>query len=266
MSEVNKPVVNPELLEAITAMKADNTPENRNKMITLMMRAKFLSPVTIDPPPAVPESGQPVKLEAGSKISFHLITNADNQKFFMAFSDMQEAKKWNKNPEAQTAVLTFDDYASFILGGESDADGYVIDPFGVNLIFTKDLVRSLKEQKELIEKGSAQRTLNKDEPVKVGQPSTLPQELLDALSECMKSMKNISSAYFSLMQQGELQSFLIVVDFEGDKKEVFNTLAEAARPHLMGMLISFIEIDSDLGAHAVKEIAPFYKKRFSLFS
>lgn len=268
MSESNKPkpITNPELLAAIESMRQDGSQENMNKMITIMMESKFLSPVIIDPPPAVSEGDQPINLGEGSKISFNLITNADNKKFFMAFSDHEELRKWKNEPNQQTAILTFDDYAGFILKEDSNADGYVINPFGANIIFTKEQVKSLKEQKDIIEKGAVKHKINKDEPVKIGQPRVMPKELIDALAERMRKMKNISSAYFTMMQQGDIQSFLVVVDFEGDREEVFNSLAEVARPYLEGMFISFVEMNSELGANAVREITPFYKKRFSLFS
>lgn len=267
MPDVNKPITNPDFLAAVDAMRQDNSPENRNKAITEMMKAHFLAPVTIDPPPPAQEPGQPIQLGPGSKINFHLITNADNLKFFMAFTDWDELYKWQRNEGQQTVILTFDDYASLILKEDCDADGYVINPFGVNVVFTREQVRSLKEQKDLIEKGASIRTLNKNEPVKIGQPRVLPQELLDALSAQMKQMKNIASAYFAIMQQGEMQSFLIVVDFEGEKQEVFGALAEVARPHLGPMVISFTELDSELGENATRDQAPFYqKKRFGFLS
>lgn len=275
------PIKNPEFIEAINAMKQDNTPDNRNKMLNEMMRSRFLAPVTIDPPPVANEGDEPVKLEAGSKINFHLITNNDGQKFFMAFTDMDELHKWHNADGQQTAVLTFDDYAGLILNQDSNSDGYVINPFGANLVFPKDLVRSLRERKELIEKerrefienerrersniNVSEQVIKKDE-VRIGQPKTLPQELLDALYEKMKKMKNISSAYFTLLMRGEIQSFLFVVDFEGDKKEVFDELATVARPLLNGMPISFAEYDSEMGAAATKDIIPFYKKRRGLFN
>jgi hypothetical protein len=61
------------------------------------------------------------------------------------------------------------------------------------------------------------------------------------------------------------KSFLIIVDFEGNKEEIFKGIADAATPYLNGMFIDMAGIDK-WSKDVVKDIEPFYKKKlFGLF-
>jgi hypothetical protein len=62
------------------------------------------------------------------------------------------------------------------------------------------------------------------------------------------------------MSQGEDESYLIVLDYIGDKKDVFDALAEAAKPYTGGMLLDIMGSGSDLGSKIVDKVTPFFEK------
>ena len=87
MIDINQPVANPKLLEAIAVMKADGSSGNLNRVINEVMRAKFLSPVTIASALEPDEDYDAAVRKENSAISFHLIEDDMNHSYFPAFTD-----------------------------------------------------------------------------------------------------------------------------------------------------------------------------------
>lgn len=125
-------ITNIYLVEALRRMKADNTPQARGAVIDeTVMRAKFLMPVTI----------------RDKAVRFNMVTNSNNQNYFMAFTDWEEMKPCISGPEQKAFIMTFDDYA--MLEKKSDkTSGFVINPFTANLIFKKDYILQMYDKKK----------------------------------------------------------------------------------------------------------------------
>ncbi len=267
MVDINKPVTNPELIAAINAMRENYTKENQDRVFIEVLKAHFISPAVITPAPEPSEEGGKAVLKEGTQISFNLIENTAKLQYFLAFTDWDELEKWSKNENQQTLILTFDDLAAMVLDENSDASGFVINPFGGNLIFDKNLIMAIKAENERrASVGATEQVVEKDTPVQLGKPSVYPEEMVKAIIEHMKKQKNVKAAYLQLMTKGEEQSYLLVVDFEGDRKETFNKIAYSAKQYLKDMFIDMVPYDSDFGRDAAKNVEPFYKrKKFGLF-
>lgn len=165
--EYGKQVSNPMLVGAIELMKAEDTPDHRNMFINEMMNAKFLAPAIVTPKPETDESGK-VTIQPGSQIQFPMLTAPEGKQFFMAFSDETELKKWKDEQEQQTFSLTFDDYAAMLLrkdknGNTSPALGFVINPFGGNIVITKEMAARLMGAKLAKMKGAQPPTSKRPE-------------------------------------------------------------------------------------------------------
>lgn len=140
--EYNKSVSNPILVGAIELMKADNSPEHRNLFTNEMLKAEFFLPAQITPEPSMDDKGQ-VKLTAENKVQFPMLTAPDGKVFFMAFTDKMELKKWKDEEKQHTFAAVFDEYASMILRKDSQAAGFVINPFGSNIVVPKEMIGSV---------------------------------------------------------------------------------------------------------------------------
>lgn len=145
--EFNKPVSNPMMVGSIELLKAEDTPEHRQMFLDELQKAKFLAPVVIDPVPQPDEKGQ-VKIARDAKVQFPMLSTEDGRKFFMAFTDWTELKKWRDEENQQTFAMNFDDYAGMLLrkdaqGNISPALGFVINPFGGNIVVTREMVASM---------------------------------------------------------------------------------------------------------------------------
>ena len=61
---------------------------------------------------------------------------------------MTELKRWRDEENQQTFAMNFDDYAGMLLrkdaqGNISPALGFVINPFGGNIVVTREMVASM---------------------------------------------------------------------------------------------------------------------------
>lgn len=138
--EYNKSVSNPLLMGAIQLMKAENTPEHKKMVSDEIVKAQFLTPATVTP---VPEPGE-TKLGPGSHVQLPVLAAPNGKQFFMAFTDMAELKKWKDEEGLQTLAMTFDDYAAMMFkkdeqGKVSPVVGFVINPFGENIIVPREM-------------------------------------------------------------------------------------------------------------------------------
>ena len=90
--------------------------------------------------------------------------------------------------------------------------------------------------------------------------------MIDEICKYLKTKKNVNAAYLRLMVKDIEQSYLIVVDFSGDKNEVFSGIANAGVPFSNGKYLDFVPLSSSFGKEAVENVIPFYKKKkFGIF-
>ena len=139
--EYNKSVSNPLLMGAIQLMKAENTPEHKKMLSDEIVKAQYLTPATVTP---VPEPGE-TKLGPGSHVQLPVLAAPNGKQFFMAFTDMAELKKWKDEEGQQTLAMSFEDYGAMLFkkddqGNISPVAGFVINPFGENIIVPKEMV------------------------------------------------------------------------------------------------------------------------------
>ena len=146
--EFNKTVVNPMLVGSIQLMKEEDTPEHRNMFVSELQKASLISPALIDPEPV--ENGEGTLVIApGSKIQFPMIFAPNKKSFFMGFTDMSEYKKWQeKNKNLPFFALKFEDYVGMLMrkdarGNVCPALGFVINPYGENVIVPRELVAGI---------------------------------------------------------------------------------------------------------------------------
>ncbi len=108
------------------------------------MKATFLAPVVIDPPPVADEQGL-FSISPGSQIQFPMLQAPDGKRFFMAYTDWEELRKWKNEDNQQTFGLKLVEYADMLFrkdenGNTPPAAGFVINPYGGNMAMTKELI------------------------------------------------------------------------------------------------------------------------------
>jgi len=139
--------------------------------------------------------------------------------------------------------------------------GFVINPYTHNIAVHRDVI-------ERITAGPVSQWTAEDETkVKIGLPANDPVEMKQAIAKHLKSQKSVKSAWLVLMEKGGEFSFLIAVEFTGDRTATFQGIASVAIPKLrQGELVDMIEADSHLGQQIMQDYPPFYKRKvFGIF-
>lgn len=138
-------ISNPELVEAIEAMRKDFTPENQNKVLNYALQATFLVPcVVTEDTQLVAEADNHVHFEEKPQVKFLLIQHPDKGTFFPAFTDSSELVKFISEQEYQPFGMKFTDLATLTEQTPTVA-GFVLNPYSHNLPFTKELLSDMRE-------------------------------------------------------------------------------------------------------------------------
>lgn len=249
------------LLEAIAEMKKSNNPQTQSNMLDKMVVAQYLAPVSLTPEPKTEMSMMgKVSLPPDTKIRFHMIESGKGEKYFLAFTSFQEMAKWRENANVPSIVVTFNDYANLLAKAEEDAEiaGFVIDPFGANMVFTKSQALEIKKIKDRHD--SNVNRINEGEEVYIGEPMKYPTEMVEAIKAYLQEQYIINKAYLQLMCRGEDESYVIVLDYEGDNRGIMEKVAEVARPYMSDKPVDLIGVGTDLGKKIAEKVTPFFER------
>lgn len=267
ISKNSKDIKNPALLEAIEDMQEDNNPANVNRMIDCVMTAQFITPGKVSKPQNVAKTDKngSTVMQQETQVQFQLIENQDKEKFFPAFTDQEEKKKWAVSEGKDDVIMTFDGFAQVLAEKDCNVKGFVINPFGKSVAFPKPMVMSLKEQKDEREKNSGltQQTFNADDKVELGDPDPdkYPIDMMAAIINFLQERSDVREAYLKMFkrEQDEKPSYLVIVDFDGEKmEEIFKGISMSASPYLDGYQLSMMPYTVPFAQKAVEDDEPFF--------
>ncbi len=226
----------------------------------IVMNARFISAVKFSEEPVLNPNGT-VKISDGTKMTFALLSDKTEKRFFPAFTSPDELMKWKTAQEGlpKTVNLGFDDYAALVLDRHG-ADGIVIDPFGGNLMLNAKIIRHWRERKQMLTMGHYETKLETGEKLKITDPAPYPEKLAEALSGTAKGIPGIKTMWLRHMSNDGRESHLVVVEFEGDTNKVFSALGEAGKPYLDGLPLDMISSANKVGKDASDNVEPFYTR------
>lgn len=138
-------ITNPMLTGAMELMKSSDTIEHREMFVGEMLHAKFLSPVVIDPLPEADENGIS-KIGKDARIQLPMLTAPDGKHFFMAFTDLDELQKWNKESGQQIFGFEFADYVGMLRNAKETCNGFVINPYSHNVVLPSEFVEAIAQK------------------------------------------------------------------------------------------------------------------------
>lgn len=257
--DINKPLENFRLNVLLKETKENQTETGMNMLFEeIVMNAHFLSVIFLSELPKPNEDGT-ATFQKNTTMQMPMLSSAGGKHFYPVFTDHAELAKWQKMEKPNTLILIFDDYAAFLEKNEQ-AEGIVINPFSDNFVLNRKLMAHLKAQKDLRTKGVSRNKITKDTKVMVGEPKEYPTEMVEALQAHMKGVPAIERAWLRLMIKDNVQSFLVVVDFAGNREEIFGQIAAVARPYLKNIYLDMIPYQDGFGKKAVENVEPFYQK------
>lgn len=239
---------NTKLLELVEKLKEEKTMEAQSDVISAVLKARFLCPVILE---NAPKGGGKIEVGKDTKIQFSVIKTKEDKNFLIAFTSDEEVNKWQKSKVQQSIIYTFEDYAMISTNNEN-LEGFIIDPMGCNLAFTKQMIKEIKQNI------TRESIVEKDTQVELGIPKDYPEELVKKLKDLFLNIPQVTKAYLLLMTKQEELSYLLIVDASGNEKEYFNTIASAAIPFLNAMPLNLLPANTELGQNVAQSFEPFY--------
>lgn len=148
MNQTSEEIRNPRLIEAMRAMLRHDNAKTRGHMAEELMASRLLAPV----------QRQTILTERegpSTRVRFEDIQNSEGDKYYLAFTDIEEYNKWNEDgTHGQALIMTMEDFGNILIRSINDLKGFVINPFGENISISKSLLLSLLKQKEAREHAS----------------------------------------------------------------------------------------------------------------
>lgn len=256
-TDINIPVTNPELVHAIEAFRATPTPETEQAMVEALRPALFLVPFEGDLGPRQETADGKTVLLQGATINFPLLSDPQGQPLNIAFTDWEELYRWRSEPNQKTLVSPFTDLASLALNENSRSIGVMINPSGnAPLFINRDRLARLTGHVNPVQ-------TDKEEEVLTGEPAEYPLALAQAIADTAKYMREIKRVWLALMQRQHepSQSFLVVVEFEGDRRLLFDRIGKAAVPHLPdGKSLDMVPANTPFGQSVIANRKPFFRR------
>ncbi|OJE40652.1 hypothetical protein BAQ49_12775 [Bacillus proteolyticus] len=249
--DINQPLTNPDLISSLVNLQKEYNQTNEHQFFKDMLEAKFLAPVIINPSPNSKDGK--ATLNENTTLTLINITDVNGVNYLPAFTDWSELRKWNQDDNIQTLIFTFKDYEKIILEDTRGLNGFVLNPFGQNIIFGREQIQSVNNSVIKVEK---------NESVMLGIPKNYPIEMVEALKDYLPKLSSVKKVYLMLMVRGEVdQSYLLVVDSNGNYNEIFEEMAEIATKYLnLEEKLDFVPLNTGLGRSAVEDQKPFYSK------
>lgn len=259
--DIQKPITNPRIKGLMRQAAGAPTEEMMNLVYEeFAMNARFISVILLSEEPITNEDGT-ATFKEGATMQLPLLTAPDGSRFYPAFTDKEEMAKWQDMKEPKTVLLSLHDYVALVMKNE-DTKGIVVNPFSENMMMDKKILEHLRKKKELLVTGMTKESISDKTPMTLSDFTEFPVELAKAMEEVMKEESCVEQAWLRLMKKDGEISYLLVIDVSlpGNLEMIFNRIAEAARPHLHGMLVNIISYKSDFGRKATEGVPSFYQK------
>ncbi|NLC96572.1 MAG: enhanced serine sensitivity protein SseB [Erysipelotrichaceae bacterium] len=247
----NKPIENSSLIEAINNLKLNPNKISENMFFSELKKAKFIIPVKFNKQPTVDDNNNYV-FDKDVSINLILIKDLKDTYYYPAFLDYGSFKTWNKNVELSNIITDYQGYHQFLNSESNKAKGVAIDPFGLNIICSKELIDDLVD-------GNMNKINIDDKPI-ISNPKIYPTSMVNALYDYLKENKNVNKVFLKTLVYPDNMKFLIIVDKDCDDS-IFINLREIAFPFSKGVELVFININEEMAINAIKERdIPFFER------
>lgn len=245
--DINKPITNPRLLNAIEEMRKDNTKEQF--FVNELFKANFLCPAKVELKNSEKGGKGQITLGEGSTIALTSIDDQQGKHYLMAFTDWEEIGKWSREENIQTIILICEEYQQILNKEDSPYAGFVINPYGANIMLNKDLLNGIHPSEMIMQVG---------ESVMIGEPKDYPTDMVEKLKQMFKDIKEIRGAYLLWMARNNETSYLLVLNANGNEQKFFPVVGEICQPYLKGNFIDMVPYSTQFGQRAVENQKPFY--------
>lgn len=256
---LDQDVVNKKFEDAMKNWNAGDSIEKQDILFTNFIKAELLIPVTLDEEPVQNKDGV-LTMVPDTGFHFPMIEAKDGKVFLLAFTSQEEFKKYADGTDIHTIQGSYKDFVYMLDNARNPGvSGVVINPFNESITIFRELLLAIKDRKDMMDHGHANKIFAKGQQVVISEPKNQPVALIEAVKQYMESNDAIKAGYLRVMITSNSTTYLLVVDHDGEEQEIFDVIAECAKPYLRGMMLDLINLDTELGEKATTNIEAFYQ-------
>ncbi len=229
MAQLKKPTIkNPDLVAAMADFKQSQNPQTEEAMLSAIQEASFIAPISLRT--SLDEVEPDENGQRQVQASLMAVTNKAGTKLFPAFTDWLEFLKWKNDPDAETMVITFDQYCDILLKQNIDIRGIVINPAENNIVMHKEKMAEIKGV-TLPETSTATPNTNGNHtisPLLGTDKLTNPDVVAAAVRLRNEPSQEVQNQLFTALRKGRFVAPAIIRDFPKEVKpgEKANAKAE----------------------------------------
>ncbi len=225
----------------------------------MVENAKFLVPVELNAEPVKDKDGE-LCVPASENVTFVIFSLDEKQRFIPIFSDTETYGKWeDKAANVHAMTLDFPSLASLLEKTALD-EGLVLNPFTDNMMIKHDIALKWFEQFQIARNGAARHAIPASMADSVYSLNPYPFQLSNVLCEAARSTPAINAMWLLGINLNNEDSYLLIVDFTGDRQKTISPLGEAARKFLGSKPLHIVPLDGGFGSRASKGVTPIYTK------
>ncbi len=264
---IDRELKNPKLTELLAVRTEIGSTGNKDKkklddtlqkiVSEMVINASFLVPAEIDAEPAKEKDGG-LSIPASTNLAFVIFSQEDGQKFIPIFSDNEQLARWqNKTDKTHTVTMNFASLA-LLLQQSTENEGLVLNPYSDNMMIKHDMALRWYEQLQISKNGSANNIITLDKAKDVYTLNPYPFQLSNVLCETARKTPAIKALWLRGIKLNGEDSYLLIVDFTGDRQKAFSPLGEAARKFLDNKPLHIVPLDEGFGGKAAEGVTPVY--------
>lgn len=256
-NQVNHPITNPALKEALEVLKSERTRENEQKMFEEILKAKLLAPVIFNVN-VDPKNGK-INLPKNAQIKFVLVNSNTGKSFFPVFTDLEEAKKLplSPNQRPQYVVRDLKDYAPMMEDPNNKAEGIAVNPMSDNIILPFPLVKKLISGEPILAPAQASPA---PAAIRYTEPAIYPTTLVNAVYEAASQMETVSRIWMKSKLTGAEMSFAFFVEADERNEDLLAEIRIAAEPLSKGIPVECTFVTEQIMETVIKDAVALYDR------
>ncbi len=200
-----------------------------------------------------------LSIPAGTDISFVVFSDGKNS-FIPVFSEIDEYKRWEAKADNVHAMTIDFVHLVNLLERSGGTEGLVLNPFSDNMMMSREIIVDWCNHFQLSKNGNVSNAISIDKAKDVYNLAPAPFQLMNTLCEAARNTPAINAMWLRGINLNGEDSYLLIVDFEGNRNTTFAALGEASRKFLGEKPLHIVPRDDGFGGKATEGANPIYTK------
>ncbi|MGP1569628.1 MAG: enhanced serine sensitivity protein SseB C-terminal domain-containing protein [Eubacteriales bacterium] len=189
-----------------------------------------------------------------TKDDFYTITNEKGQQFIPAF--LYEDSVLGEFKKEQLTVISYLDLKYYVIDAPEAFSGIVINPFEQNFVFDDNFI----EIADSVIMGMTIKSVKHEDKMIITKPNSWNLKMINDLYKVLEEKDGVSNAWLfnSSGTNSDRPHITVLVDFDGEKVDLFPSLAEVMNKHLKpGDLFELMKKSNECDTSQLDEVKIF---------